>query len=174
MTIDEIRALIAQKIAGQGTMVDAAGGLPAILNALCDAIAAIPAPPAPYVLPTASAETLGGVKIGDGLQISENGVLSKGRKILEVSQASSFTGKTKEETIARLGITGAELDKLMAGYYDVVHDKNEGFCMCLITYIDGASYVLYGGILASNAHSGESFELYFSEDNTYSLKQVIV
>lgn len=76
MTIDEIRALIAQKIAGQGTMVDAGGGLPAILNALCDAIAAIPEPPAPYELPIASAETLGGVKIGDGLQISENGIAS--------------------------------------------------------------------------------------------------
>lgn len=32
--------------------------------------------PAPYVLPTASAETLGGVKVGEGLQISEEGVLS--------------------------------------------------------------------------------------------------
>lgn len=30
----------------------------------------------PYVLPIASAETLGGVKVGNGLSINENGVLS--------------------------------------------------------------------------------------------------
>jgi hypothetical protein len=100
-------------------------------------------------------------------------VLSKGRKILK-AQVSPFTGKTKEETIAHLGITEAELDKLMAGYYDVVHDNNEDFCMCLTTYIDGVD-VLYGGILASNAFLGESFELYFSVDSlTYSLKQTLV
>lgn len=38
MDTSEIRALIAQKIAGQGSMVDVGGGLPAILNAICDAI----------------------------------------------------------------------------------------------------------------------------------------
>lgn len=32
--------------------------------------------PAPYSLPTASADTLGGVKVGNGLSINENGVLS--------------------------------------------------------------------------------------------------
>ena len=38
MTIQEIRDMVAKKIAGQGTMVDVGGGLPAILNAICDAI----------------------------------------------------------------------------------------------------------------------------------------
>lgn len=45
MTIQEIRDLIAKKIAGQGTMVDVGNGLPAILNGILDEIAAIPAPP---------------------------------------------------------------------------------------------------------------------------------
>ena len=44
MTIQEIRDLIAKKIAGQGTMVDVGNGLPAILNGILDKIAAIPAP----------------------------------------------------------------------------------------------------------------------------------
>ena len=43
MTPTEIKALIAAKIAGQGTMVDAGGALPAILDAIADAIATIPA-----------------------------------------------------------------------------------------------------------------------------------
>lgn len=38
MTIQEIRDLIAKKIAGQGTQVDVGGGLPAILNAICDTL----------------------------------------------------------------------------------------------------------------------------------------
>lgn len=36
--------MVAKKIAGQGTMVDVGGGLPAILNGILDEIAAIPAP----------------------------------------------------------------------------------------------------------------------------------
>lgn len=36
MDTNEIRALIAQKIAGQGSMVDVGGGLPAILNAIVE------------------------------------------------------------------------------------------------------------------------------------------
>lgn len=38
MDIQAIRNLVAKKIAGQGTMVDVGGGLPVILNAICDAI----------------------------------------------------------------------------------------------------------------------------------------
>lgn len=72
MNKDEIKSLIAAKIAGQGTAVDAGSVLPTILNGIIDLI---PTLPEPYVLPTASAENLGGVKVGDGLQISE-GVLS--------------------------------------------------------------------------------------------------
>lgn len=44
MTIQEIRDLIAKKIAGQGTMVDVGNGLSAILNGILDEMAAIPAP----------------------------------------------------------------------------------------------------------------------------------
>jgi len=38
MTTDEIKALVAKKLAGQGTNVDAASVLPTIINALCDAV----------------------------------------------------------------------------------------------------------------------------------------
>lgn len=38
MTKDELKSLIAAKIAGQGTAVDAASALPAILNGIIDAI----------------------------------------------------------------------------------------------------------------------------------------
>lgn len=145
MTINEIRALIAQKIAGQGSMVDAGGGLPAILNALCDAIEAIPAPPAPYVLPTASAETLGGVKVGDGLQISENGVLSKGRTILKINGSNGFTNKTKAEAAELLGITEQEFDDMMAGRYDTVDlGVSDDNYLTLIAFSEMGRAVLFG------------------------------
>jgi hypothetical protein len=98
MTIKEIKDLIAAKILGQGTMVDAGGGLPKILNAICEILEGIPAPqvqsdwsqtdtskpdfiknkptiPSPYTLPAATADILGGVKVGSGLSIAD-GVLS--------------------------------------------------------------------------------------------------
>ena len=43
MTIAELKALVAAKIAGQGTMVDAGGALPTILDAIADLLATIPA-----------------------------------------------------------------------------------------------------------------------------------
>ena len=48
----------------------------------------------PYVLPTASANTLGGVKVGDGLSIDSNGVLSaEGQEVV-----SGFSLNTNETT----------------------------------------------------------------------------
>ena len=38
MTKDEIKSLVAAKIAGQGSMVDVGGGLPTILNEIIDLI----------------------------------------------------------------------------------------------------------------------------------------
>lgn len=67
MTKEEIKALVAAKIAGQGTAVDAGGALAPILNAIVDLLAE---------LPIASAETLGGIKVGANLSINEEGVLS--------------------------------------------------------------------------------------------------
>ena len=96
MTKKEIQALIDAKIAGQGSAVDVGGALPAILHEILEAAFAganvqsnwdesdsespqyiqnKPEIPAPYTLPTASAETLGGVKVGTGLSI-QDGVLS--------------------------------------------------------------------------------------------------
>jgi len=48
----------------------------------------------PYVLPTASANTLGGVKVGDGLSIDNNGVLSVEGQEVE----SGFSLNTNETT----------------------------------------------------------------------------
>ena len=45
MTTDEIRALIAKKISGQGSAIDVGNGLEPILNALCDAVENIPSLP---------------------------------------------------------------------------------------------------------------------------------
>lgn len=70
MTKEEIKALVAAKIAGQGSAVDAGGALAPILNAIVDII------PAGYELPIATDETLGGIKVGSNLSITEEGVLN--------------------------------------------------------------------------------------------------
>lgn len=71
MTKEEIIAAITAKIEGQGTNVDAGGGLAPILKAIIDLI------PGEYDLPVASAETLGGVKVGENLSIDpQTGILS--------------------------------------------------------------------------------------------------
>lgn len=46
-----------------------------------------------YVLPVASDETLGGVKVGEGLSINENGVLSADSKIVDYSTTEQKTGQ---------------------------------------------------------------------------------
>ena len=117
MTKKEIQALIDAKIAGQGSAVDVGGALPAILHEILEAAFAganvqsnwnesdsespqyiqnKPSIPAPYTLPTASAETLGGVKVGTGLSI-QDGVLSasgggSGPMIIEgIVESGEFT-----------------------------------------------------------------------------------
>lgn len=97
MTKQEIQALIDAKIAGQGSAVDIGGALPTILseilnmaasgenvqsdwaqtdNSKQDFIKNKPTIPSPYTLPVATDEVLGGVKVGSGLNITEQGVLS--------------------------------------------------------------------------------------------------
>jgi hypothetical protein len=70
MTKEEIKAKIQATIAGQGSAVDIGGQLPTILDAIIDLI------PEGGEIPIATAETLGGVKVGEGLNITEEGLLS--------------------------------------------------------------------------------------------------
>lgn len=67
-------------VLNQGNQVGAGAELAAILNDILDAI------PSAYTLPPASANTLGGIKVGSGLSVTEQGVLSasaQGPMILE-------------------------------------------------------------------------------------------
>lgn len=59
-------------VLNQGNQVGAGAELAAILKDIIDAI------PGEYTLPPASAQTLGGVKVGENLSITEQGVLSAG------------------------------------------------------------------------------------------------
>lgn len=85
MTKEEIKAIISAKIAGQGNQVDAGGALDTILNAIVDII------PAGYELPIATDETLGGVKVGSRLSITEDGVLSASDQSYSLPAASAET-----------------------------------------------------------------------------------
>lgn len=110
MTKDEIKALIAAKIAGQGTNIDAASVLPSILEGIIDLI---PTLPEPYELPVATDEVLGGVKVGENLSITEGGVLSAKAPVydfkgLTLSSQTPYevTEAIKEEIEHSVAVTG--------------------------------------------------------------------
>ena len=79
MTTDEIRALIAKKISGQGSAIDVGNGLEPILNALCDAVDAVQAA-APKVLVSTKSFEGGWEETG-----------------LTAAEAAAFLGCTEEE-----------------------------------------------------------------------------
>lgn len=91
MTKDEIKQLIAEKIAGQGSAIDAASVLPAILNGIIDAIPEITPAPTP-------AEMLDALT----LKSSMGGVIG-------------FFNKTPSEAAFEMGITEAEFAKFIKG-----------------------------------------------------------
>ena len=65
-----IKERITEFVLKQGNQVGAGAELAAILNDIVDSI------PGAYTLPPATAETLGGIKVGQNLSITEEGVLS--------------------------------------------------------------------------------------------------
>lgn len=70
MTKDEIKALVSEKLAGQGNQVDLGNALPIIIDAILAII------PEDVDLPIATSTQLGGVKIGDGISVAEDGTIS--------------------------------------------------------------------------------------------------
>lgn len=71
----------------------------------------------PYELPKASAETLGGIKVGQNLTIDENGVLSA-----QAGGASSATDVTYDDTITQIGVNNVQA----AIEYLKVHSGGDG------------------------------------------------
>lgn len=91
MTKEEIKALVAAKIAGQGSAIDAASVLPTILDAIVDAIPEVTPAPTP-------AEML------DALTLKSSNVGAQG-----------FTDKTPSEAASVMGITESEFAKFING-----------------------------------------------------------
>lgn len=132
MTKDEIKALIASKVAGQGTNIDAASVLPSILEGIIDLI---PTLPEPYELPVATDEVLGGVKIGENLSITEEGVLSAAPTPEYIRDAITLRSSvqmpmTNHESLDAgemaevLGITTSQLQALFGGEYICIAFSN--------------------------------------------------
>lgn len=157
MNKQEIQALIDSKIAGQGSAVDVGGVLPKILHEILEAAFAgenvqsnwnetdsqspqyiqnKPSIPAPYTLPTASAETLGGVKVGSGLSINE-GVLSAEGGGGSVSFAVELSGS--DYVFSNPQDWQACLEALVAGkivYLDLYEDSELSRRMLVIGAYD--------------------------------------
>ena len=152
MTKEEIKALVAQKIAGQGMMVDAGGGLPTILDAIIDLI---PEVPAPYVLPIASADTLGGVKVGNNLSIDEDGKLSAQGGALPILNVTTFHQgdvTTLEQFYTKIKLNGeniTSLDDIIAlkGKSFIITEQDEQQYYVSYTYITQGYIVIVAGVV---------------------------
>lgn len=132
MTIQEIRDLIAKKIAGQGTQVDVGGGLVAILNAICDKLATIPSP---YTLPAATAEALGGVKIGSGLQVAADGTASLSEP---VGVSADISNATLTEVASGLHLSESIISSILNGDIAKVRMDSKD---CLIFVSTSGEYI---------------------------------
>lgn len=195
MSKEEIKALVAAKIAGQGSAVDAGGALAPIFNAIIDLI------PEGYTLPAATAETLGGVKVGSRLSITEEGVLSAEDQSYSLPAASAETlGGIKvgsNLSITEDGVLSAQGGSVEPLIVNVVFDKSIGeasrvdeegnptLLQCYNAFMSGRPVFAYGELedYAENAHlqaiaggfnGVDPFCLMFSDGvNKYILTQVV-
>ena len=94
MTKDEIKALIAAKIAGQGTNVDAGSVLPTILNGIIDLLPDAPAPTPQDIFDSLTVRT---------------------QKTFDDLAGTSLRGTSKTQVCSILGISTSDLDNMMAG-----------------------------------------------------------
>lgn len=94
-----------------------------------------------FTLPTASADTLGGVKVGDGLSITEGGVLSAsggggGGLVVHVDMQTFALDKKYSEIVvaAQVGYVGMLMQN-GADEYDIYslvgygYDSSDGYCV---------------------------------------------
>jgi len=135
MTKDEIKQLIAEKIAGQGSAIDAASVLPTILDAILD----LPAPePDPQAISSALT-----------IRFSPNIV-------------GTATDVPKDQMCQILGISNDELDKLFAGAYhwfrgglgdDVDLYYFDGFAIGSAVRLDEVNYVEYNSLKGLYSYS---------------------
>lgn len=104
MTTQEIRDLVAKKIAGQGTMVDVDGGLPAILNGILDLIAAAAAQS--LAVPTLTAEES---ELGDRIEITAE-------RYYELISSPIIKGYNGKIFTLCTGLVGGYLENIIADY----------------------------------------------------------
>lgn len=129
MSKEEIKALVAAKIAGQGSAIDAASVLPTILDAIVDAIPEVTPAPTP-------AEML------DALTLKSTS-----------SVPNDFFNKTSTEAATLLGITEQQLTDLVAGKYLRVHfiAEDDKSAKTLLVNIDAGGKNIYLGFYSPNA-----------------------
>lgn len=107
----------------------------------------------PYVLPIASAETLGGVKVGNGLNINENGVLSN----LNPTPYTPINYSTTEQATGQKWLDGKDIYKLTTlceipanqgqGYthFQTLVPLDASVINCEIVVEDSPNHVSFGG-----------------------------
>lgn len=110
MTKEELKALIDAKIAGQGSAVDTGGALPAILSGILDLI------PGAYSLPIASDSVLGGIKVGENLSITEEGVLSASGGGAEIPISVLEYNDDDSQYVYKSGKTFAEAQEILTQF----------------------------------------------------------
>ena len=134
MTSNEIRQLVAAKIAGQGNQIDAGSALPEILNRILDLIDATASdiPVVPTALENLAALTC-------------------------VSEATSFesaTDLTKENAATALGISADALDGLFGAQYLRLSYGEDGTSFYIVDVITPDSVTLGNGALVIGVTDG--------------------
>ena len=159
MTLEDIKAVIAAKLAGQGSAIDTASVLPSILEALCDTFTQ-----ADWNQTTATAldyiknkPTIPAAQVQSDWSQADNTkadyiknkpTLPSAADTLNAltlkSTAVSITGGedlSKAEAATALGITGDELDDLMRGKY-LRYSYNSGAVVLGVDSANGTDLML--------------------------------
>lgn len=165
MTKEEIKALVASKIEGQGTNLDAASVLPTILNWIIDNMPE-------GEIPVATEETVGGLKVGAITEGKDNGLANFSTGMDEQGRIGLRTlsydwqnrqGLTKEEFAGVLGITVDEVDLVFQGAFIGIYTQASGstktfYMLREYGVYTGGAFATFG--LNDNAGNGVGFSFY--------------
>ena len=136
MDAQQIKDLIASKIAGQGNQVDSGGALSTILNAIVDAVAAIPVITVPTIPDDGTVVPVGEISDYEKFKIAQ-GVIMDGKYYPRMSYAAS-------DIYTIVGDAVGEYNFLFGGIeYDDTGVPTSGSFICI--YKDDMTY----GVLLS-------------------------
>lgn len=182
MTKEEIKALVASKIEGQGTNLDAASVLPTILNWIIDNMGGAE-------IPAATEETIGGIRLG--YSTLENAVQNKitpfeVRKIPTLGEdyarigfrtllaedipGSSPLHYTKQQLADFFGISVNLVDDILQGRFAGISIplSEDRYLYMPLSHLSSGDTVMYG-VCISSEYAGSSLTIIKQSEDAYDI-----